>query len=219
MTLLPPVEQALRDAVERRTAATPRTPARTRRRYLKLAGVVAAAGLSVTAMAAAAGFISDRTPAPQADTRLPVAGTGRTAALSDYRGKVLIVSFYASWCRPCRQQAVIADRIGVRLQAAGTGATALVDYTDDSVEPALGDLKRMDVSAPLLEDPDGQVSAAYGIHAIPATFILDANGKIAYVRRGLADAAALRAGVARAEDRSAPGPPADAIVSERASPP
>lgn len=201
MTLLPELEDALVKAVERDVAETVSPTARWTR--MKIVGLTVAATASLTAVAAAAALIADRPAAPEAQRQLPVIGTQSSAALADYRGKTTIVSFYASWCMPCRAQARLVDRVASELQAAGEGTGVLIAYNDREADTrAFAD--REGLSVPVLGDPDNTVAAAYGITGIPATFVLDATGRIAATSLGLQTEATLRAAIAEAAKPEGP---------------
>lgn len=226
MTLLPDVERALTDAVDRQIATTSPTAGRRRWRRSTVLAAVVGATVSVTAVAAAAGLISDRAAAPEAQRRLPVLGSAQTSALADYRGKTLLVTFYASWCDPCRRQAQIADRLGREMRAAGTGAAVLIGYRDDAAS-ARAFVEAEHLELPVLGDPDNAIAAAYGIAGIPEIYILDPEGRIAFLHRGRTDEATLRTEIAAAAQPPAatappgplapPGPPSSG-TSSAASP-
>lgn len=206
MTLLPDLERALSDAVGRRAAGTSEPAAAKRRRTrTKLAAVVLGLTVSVTAVAAGAALIVDRPAAPEAERRLPVVGGAGTSALADYRGATTIVSFYASWCLPCRDQARLVDRLGEELRAQGGGAAVLIAVHDDD-RHARAFIDREKLSIPVLGDPDDAVAAAYGIQGVPVTVVLDRAGRVAASLTGLQTEAQLRTAVAEASAPAEPGP-------------
>jgi cytochrome c biogenesis protein CcmG/thiol:disulfide interchange protein DsbE len=150
----------------------------------------------VTAVAAAAGVIGDR--APDAHIQLPVLGSHRTAALADYRGRTVVVTFYATWCMPCRSEARVLNRVGEEMRGARTGQAILIDERDPAAT-ARAFATKAGLSMAILSDPNGAIADAYGIPGIPATFILDRTGRIAAKLLGTADQTTLRRDIANAE--------------------
>jgi peroxiredoxin len=148
----------------------------------------------LTAVAAAAGVIGGI--APDAHVRLPVLGSHGSAALADYRGKTVVVTFYATWCAPCRSEARILDRLDEKMRAAGTGQAILIDERDPAAT-ARAFANKAGLSMAILSDPDGVIATAYGIPAIPATFILDRTGQITTKLLGTTNAATLSHDIAQ----------------------
>lgn len=210
MTLLPDVERAIVDAIERdqepRPAVRRGEDAATgvlrrqigRRRWTRSRSLALAVGgvASLTAVAAASGVIGHL--APDADVRLPVLGTHRSAALSDYRGETVVVTLYATWCDPCRVEAKILDRLGREMRASRGGTAVLIDERDPA-GAAWKFAAREGLSLPILSDRTGAITTAYGVRGIPETFILDPSGRVAAKLLGTTDEATLRGEVARVE--------------------
>jgi cytochrome c biogenesis protein CcmG/thiol:disulfide interchange protein DsbE len=124
-----------------------------------------------------------RIEAPNAD--LARLGTSGSASLTDYRGKVVVLNFWASWCKPCRDELPLLER--THKSIAGKNAVVLgVNYKDISSD-ALGYVRKYGLTFESLRDPDGRFAERYGSRAFPETFIIDRTGKVADRRRGPVD--------------------------------
>lgn len=125
----------------------------------------------------------ERIEAPRAE--LPVLGRGGEASLADFRGKVVVLNFWASWCKPCIEELPLLERTHRRI--ASRGATVLgVNYKDVSSD-ALAFVRRFHLSYPSLRDRDGRFADRYASRAFPETFVIDRRGRIAARRRGPVD--------------------------------
>lgn len=195
MTVLPELERALTGAVERASNGASRRPRRRRAKPAVLLGVVAAMA-SATAVAAATGALPGAF-APQAERALPLLDGSGSRTLAHYRGQTLVVTFFASWCSPCREQAHVVERAGVALRAAGAGTALLINF-EDAPEFASAFVAHEGLDLPVLRDDDGSVADAYGVDAIPYTFVVDPAGRVVAVSRGLQGDAALQADIAKA---------------------
>jgi cytochrome c biogenesis protein CcmG/thiol:disulfide interchange protein DsbE len=122
-----------------------------------------------------------------------LAGSGRQA-LADYRGKVVLLNVWASWCVPCRQESPLLERWHKRMVA--EGGTVLGVDTLDVTGDALDFIKRYGLSYPQLRDRDGETIRRLGVIAYPESFVVDRAGKIAATRRGPVDDAWMRKHVA-----------------------
>jgi cytochrome c biogenesis protein CcmG/thiol:disulfide interchange protein DsbE len=109
---------------------------------------------------------------------------GRTVRLSDYRGKVVLLNFWATWCGPCRIE--IPWFTDMERQNKDQGFAVLGVAMDDEgwevVKPFLSELK---VNYRVVVGNDETASKYGGIEALPTTFFIDRNGKIAAVHQGL----------------------------------
>jgi cytochrome c biogenesis protein CcmG/thiol:disulfide interchange protein DsbE len=120
-----------------------------------------------------------RPPAPDhVLPRLDGAGTGSLAA---YRGKVVVLNFWASWCQPCRDEAPLLARLQQRLGERGT--ILGVTYKDDPGD-SLAFARKHDLAYPSLRDSKLQLAPEYGTRALPETFVIDAQGRIVALSRG-----------------------------------
>jgi cytochrome c biogenesis protein CcmG/thiol:disulfide interchange protein DsbE len=122
-----------------------------------------------------------RPPAPDANTALPVLGSTRTERLSDFRGKVVVLNVFASWCDPCKAEAAILEQ--AQREIAGKHATVLgVTYLDNSNDSEQF-VRQWHITYPVIRDVDDNFVRAYGTNAVPETFVIDRHGRIAAVRR------------------------------------
>ena len=108
-------------------------------------------------------------------------GPGRSS-LDDYRGKVVVLNFWASWCAPCRDEAPLLERWHKRIQRSG-GTVLGVDALD-SADDAREFVRRFGITYPNVRDVSGERLRPFGIAAYPETFVIDRRGRIAALVRG-----------------------------------
>ncbi|MBI4769341.1 MAG: TlpA family protein disulfide reductase [Chloroflexi bacterium] len=108
--------------------------------------------------------------------------SGRTVALSELRGQVVVINFWASWCPPCREEAAYLEKTWRKYQNKGVVFIG-VDYVDTEKE-ALAYMKEFDIT--YLNGPDvgTRISQAYRIQGVPETFFVDRAGKLRGVNIG-----------------------------------
>ena len=128
-----------------------------------------------------------------ASGELPVLGRGGEQSLADFRGQVVVLNFWASWCIPCKDEAPLLDRAQRGLK--GRGATVLGVNYKDVPEDALHFVSEHGLNFPSLRDGDGDYGGEYGIRGVPETFVIDRKGRIAALRRGPIDEEWLREAV------------------------
>jgi cytochrome c biogenesis protein CcmG/thiol:disulfide interchange protein DsbE len=133
----------------------------------------------------------ERKPAPAFD--LPRLNGAGHASLADYRGRVVVLNFWASWCEPCRTESPLLERWHRRI--VNRGGTVLGVDVLDVASDARGFAARYGLSYPLARDGDGNVLGPWGVVAYPETFVIDRRGRIAATRRGPVDEAFMRARV------------------------
>jgi cytochrome c biogenesis protein CcmG/thiol:disulfide interchange protein DsbE len=121
-------------------------------------------------------------PAPPAPTTaLPLLGTTRDSSLAAYKGKVVLVNMWASWCDPCRDELPLLRKTQATLAARG-GTILGIDVKENS-GAALAAVRKFGLEYPSLRDRDGSYSRKWGITGYPETFVIDRAGKIAAIRR------------------------------------
>jgi cytochrome c biogenesis protein CcmG, thiol:disulfide interchange protein DsbE len=112
---------------------------------------------------------------------LPRLGAPGSASLADYRGKVVVLNVWASWCPPCRDEVPLLQRTQERIAA--RGGTVLGIDTQDQSSDALAFLKQHKATFPSLRDRDRSYGHELGVTGYPETFVIDRRGRVAAVRR------------------------------------
>ena len=108
--------------------------------------------------------------------------SGDQGALSQYKGQVVMVNFWATWCGPCQQEMPLLDQMYKKYKPAGF--TLIGVNVDKEAPPVKALLARKPVSFPVLLDPDNEVSKAYHVDEMPSSVIIDRKGQIRYIHRG-----------------------------------
>src|SRR5258708_8370330 len=110
-------------------------------------------------------------PAPNADMALPVLGSAKKESLADFRGKVVVLNVFASWCDPCKAEApILAD---AQRQLRGSNATIVgVTYLDNSVASEQF-VRQEHISYPVLRDVSGNFVRSFGTTGVPVTFVIN----------------------------------------------
>ena len=120
-------------------------------------------------------------PAP--DFSLTLFGTGETLRLSDLRGQVVVLNFWASWCPPCRQEAPTFERVWQVYKDRGVVFIG-VDIGDTD-EDAAAFLREFGITYPTGPDPNGEIAIDYGLTGIPETYFITRDGMIAQKAIGI----------------------------------
>jgi cytochrome c biogenesis protein CcmG, thiol:disulfide interchange protein DsbE len=127
----------------------------------------------------------ERIDAPVAELR-ELGGDG-TGSLADYKGQVVVLNVWASWCPPCRSEMPLLQRTHERIQ--DQDALVLGIDSQDASEDAMSFLRDHDIDFPSLRDGDGEYANELGVTALPETFLIDRQGRIAALVRGEIDQA------------------------------
>jgi thiol-disulfide isomerase/thioredoxin len=105
---------------------------------------------------------------------------GETHTLSDYRGKVVMLNFWATWCPPCRREMPSLERLHSKLKERDFVVIAVNQFEDpDLVFEFTGRLS-LAPSFPILFDRDSSVAEQFGVKGLPTTYLLDKAGRIRY---------------------------------------
>lgn len=107
---------------------------------------------------------------------------GANLRLEEYRGQVVLINFWASWCGPCRQEMPLLDRLHHRYE--DTGFAVLGINVEGLVAPAQEIVDSTNVTFPIVIDDGQKVSEMYNLEAMPSTFVVDRDGVVRYIHRG-----------------------------------
>ena len=148
-----------------------------------MAGALSVLALLWSAHLSAAGLESR--PAQAAPAFLAKDMAGQSHTLADYRGKVVLLNFWASWCPPCRHEMPSIERL--RIKMAGRPLVILALDSVEPVEDVQAFLTTMKLGFPILLDPEGENTRRWIVYALPTTFLLDKAGRIRQVLKGGAE--------------------------------
>ena len=107
---------------------------------------------------------------------------GSEMYLSDLRGQVVVLNFWSSWCGPCREEAPDLQKIWEIYEDKGVAVLG-VSYKD-AEDASRAFVEEFGLTYPNGADLKGKVSRAYGITGVPETFVIDAEGKVAWFYMG-----------------------------------
>lgn len=107
---------------------------------------------------------------------------GQLISLSELRGQVVMINFWASWCGPCRQEMPLLEQIHERYEP--LGFTLLGVNVEENSADAISFLEERPVSFPILFDPSNEVSKLYDVIAMPSTVLIDRQGNVRHLHHG-----------------------------------
>jgi len=144
---------------------------------------VAAAGLILLGVLTVSPARAALPPVGQAAPNFTLkSDSGKNLRLSEFRGQVVLINFWASWCGPCRQEMPLLGKLYDQYRNAGF--VLLGVGVDENTENGRAMSRRLGVRFPILFDREQQVSQLYGVDAMPATLLIDRDGTVRYVHRG-----------------------------------
>jgi cytochrome c biogenesis protein CcmG, thiol:disulfide interchange protein DsbE len=163
------------------------------RSVIAVLGVVALVGLLTFGLVSkGSSGLSVGEPVPT--DPLPRLAGGGSESLTDYRGRWVLVNFWASWCIPCREEAPALERF--QQQHGGPGFTVLGIDSRDLTSDGIAFVEQYGLSYPQLRDGDGDASRDYGTTGVPENFLVDPNGTVRLVFAGPISEEYLREAVA-----------------------
>jgi peroxiredoxin len=107
---------------------------------------------------------------------------GNNLKLSEYRGEVVLINFWASWCGPCRQEMPVLEELHNRYKS--LGFTVLGVNVEEDPRQARKLIQDMAVSFPVLFDTQSIVSKQYDVVAMPSSVLVDRSGNLRYLHKG-----------------------------------
>ena len=140
----------------------------------RIAAIVAALAVSLPALAGP--------PAGPAPAFSLASRAGQDVSLAQYKGQVVMLNFWASWCGPCRQEMPLLESIYRKYGK--MGFTMIGVNVEPDSNAANEWLKATPVSFPILYDRDSKVSKLYDVAGMPSTVIIDRTGKLRVLHRG-----------------------------------
>lgn len=108
--------------------------------------------------------------------------SGRRVTMASLRGRVVLVDIWASWCEPCAQEMPVLQRLYQQFR--GDGFEVVGISVDRDVANARQFVSRHRVTFPIVHDGGQRVARAYGVPAMPSSYVIDRNGIVRHVHAG-----------------------------------
>jgi len=108
--------------------------------------------------------------------------TGKNIKLSELRGRVVLINFWATWCAPCKEELPFFNRLYTKYK--GVGLEILGVNIDKVTSQASQMSGALDLTFPILLDPAGRVSELYRIRSMPTTFVVAKDGTVRHIHWG-----------------------------------
>lgn len=108
---------------------------------------------------------------------------GETVSLADFRGKVVVVNFWASWCQPCAEEALYLEKVWQKYLPGEQVVFLGVDYVDTESK-ARQYLQGLHISYPNGPDLKSSISRDYHVSGVPETYVIAPDGRLAFIKIG-----------------------------------
>lgn len=108
--------------------------------------------------------------------------SGKNVKLSELRGQIILLNFWASWCGPCRTEMPLLVKIHDKYK--GMGFTVLGVNVEEDTAPAISIINKTKINFPVLFDKENSVSKLYKVSAMPSTILIDRDGNMRYLHEG-----------------------------------
>jgi peroxiredoxin len=124
--------------------------------------------------------------------------SGRNVSLASLSGKVVLVDFWASWCKPCEEELPVLERLYARYKKDGFVIVGV--SVDKDASKVSRFLRRTKLSFPIVHDANGVVAERYRPEKMPSSYLVNRAGMVSYVQKGFrqADAATLESEINKA---------------------
>jgi cytochrome c biogenesis protein CcmG, thiol:disulfide interchange protein DsbE len=118
-------------------------------------------------------------PAPDFSLAMLRPGSGKSSlSLSNFKGKPVVLNFWASWCAPCKEEAPLLEGTWKQVQAQGKDIVILgVDFQDSNTD-GMSFLQIYSITYPIVLDADGSVAFKYGVTSLPQTIFINRHGTV-----------------------------------------
>jgi peroxiredoxin len=150
---------------------------------LSLFAVAAPTALAWGDPVAALSLMSPKPVKPAKDFRVS-APNNRALTLADFKGKVVFLNFWATWCKPCEEEMPGMERLYQKYKDKGLVVLAISEDADSAAGAVATFVKKHSLTFPVGLDPKMTVAASYGVWALPSTFIIDRQGNRAHFANG-----------------------------------
>jgi peroxiredoxin len=150
-----------------------------------------------------AGAVEPGRPAPSFTVKNE---RGNPVRLEDHRGRVVLLNFWATWCKPCREELPRLEALYQRYRAEGLVVLAVNLDSARDADKARALRDRLGLSFPIAFDPHQNVPSLFDIEKMPSSLLIDRDGVVRYVHAGYAarDEVTIEAMIKRELSRSAP---------------